>query len=556
MGKTNFFDFRESVSRPAGPRRPTPAQGSNGSDSTGSGTNGTGTNGTGNPAPPTRTPAAPPKPLTVSQLTAVIDGALRATLPPSVLVKGEVSNFKRNGASGHLYFTLKDPGACIDCVMFKNEAGRLKFDVDDGLEMLAEGRVAVYAQRGRYQLYVDRLQPLGRGALELAFLQLRAKLEAERLFDEARKRPIPEYPRRIVVVSSTQTAALQDVLKVLRRFAWLKLMVYPVPVQGEGAGQKIAAAIAHLNRTIDAAGGADLLMLVRGGGSLEDLWAFNEECVARAIAASRLPVVTGIGHEVDTSIADLVADYWAHTPTEAARVVTQHWREARETLDGRAARLGREARNLLQDARHRLAAVERHEAFRRPMDRVNSLRQLLDDRHRSIVLLTAARLRTVQWRVHELDRRLEQAGPSFVLERFRTRLADARQRLAAAGTRRLLRSHERLGRLDGRFSGADPRHRVRLLRERLVSLENRLCCGVALMQQRRRERVESLARFLQAVGPEQVLRRGYTITFRKKGGEVLKGATQVRPGDKLVTRFADGEVESTAGDPRQPGLFE
>src|SRR5687768_15626529 len=228
MGKTNFFDFRESVSRPAGPsRRPAPAHGSNGAASnaaaTGAaGTNGTASNGAGAHSPPARAPAAPPKPLTVSQLTAVIDGALRATLPPSILVKGEVSNFKRNGASGHLYFTLKDPGACIDCVMFKAEAGRLKFDVDDGLEMLAEGRVAVYAQRGRYQLYVDRLQPLGRGALELAFLQLRAKLEAEGLFEEGRKRPIPEYPRRIVVVSSTQTAALQDVLKVLRRFAWLK----------------------------------------------------------------------------------------------------------------------------------------------------------------------------------------------------------------------------------------------------------------------------------------------------------------------------------------------
>ena len=538
MGKTNFFDFRDSITSgrgrpPAG--APSPRDG----------------NGHPTPAPQSR-----PQPLTVSQLTQVIDNALRTTLPPSFLVKGEISNCKRNGASGHLYFTLKDANACIDCVMFKTEASRLRFEVNDGLAMLAEGRVGVYAQRGRYQLYVDRLQPLGKGALELAFQQLRAKLEAEGLFDESRKRPLPEYPGRIVIVTGTQTAALQDVLKVLRRFPWLKLMVYPVPVQGEGAGQKIAGALAHLDRTIDSRGGADLILLARGGGSLEDLWAFNEECVARAVAASRLPVITGIGHEVDTSIADLAADYWAHTPTEAAAVITEHWRTAAVGLARMSDRLGREARNLIQDARHRLAAVERHEAFRRPTERVDRLRQRLDDHQRSIALLMAARLRTVQWRVRELETRLEQAGPGFVLARFRARLGDAQQRLTRAGTQRLLRSHERLGRLDGRFAGADPRHSVRLLRERLSGLENRLSCGMQLLQQRRTERVQSLARFLQAVGPEQVLRRGYTITFRKKGGEVLKGAAQVKSGDKLITRFADGEIESTAGDPRQPELFD
>ena len=556
MGKTNFFDFRDSLAGGRGrqAQRP-PVPPSNGAGTNGSpGANGTGANGA--TSAPAKLQAAGAQPLTVSQLTQAIDGALRATLPPSVLVKGEVSNFKGRNASGHIYFTLKDAGACIDCVMFKTEAARLKFEVADGLATLAEGRVAVYAQRGRYQLYVDRLQPLGKGALELAFQQLRAKLEAEGLFDEARKRPIPEYPSRVVVVTSTQTAALQDVLKVLRRFPWLKLMVYHVPVQGEGAGQKIAAALAHLSRTIDSRGGADVVLVARGGGSLEDLWAFNEECVARAVAASRLPVVTGIGHEVDTSIADLVADYWAHTPTEAAQVITANWRSAAEGLDAVSLRLRREARNRLQDAKHRLTAVERHEAFRRPMDRVNSLRQLLDDRQRSIVLLMAARMRTVQWRVRELETRLEQAGPAFVLARFRGRLGDAQQRLARAGTQRLLRSHEKVGRLDGRLAGADPRHRARFLRERLAGLHDRLCCGMALLQQRRGERVESMARFLHAVGPEQVLRRGYTITFRKKGGEVLKGAAQVKPGERLVTRFADGEVESVADDPRQPRLFE
>jgi exodeoxyribonuclease VII large subunit len=535
MAQANFFDFRESLTgarRPASPR-PAPAA-----------------------APPQGgSPGGKPAAMTVSQLTQMIDGALRAKLPAGVLVKGEVSNANRHRASGHFYFTLKDSGACIDCVMFKSEADGLKFEARDGLELLAEGRVGVFFQRGKYQLYVDRLQPLGKGALELAFQQLRARLQAEGLFEEGRKRPLPEYPTRIVIVTSTGTAALQDVLKVLRRFPWLRLSVYHVPVQGEGAGQKIAAALAHLNRVSERLN-AELVLLARGGGSLEDLWAFNEECVARAVAASRLPVVTGIGHEVDTSIADLVADHFAHTPTEAAQVVTQFWRTAAETLDGLSLRLRREARGRLQEARHRLSAVERHEAFRRPLDRVNALRQLLDDRQRSIALLMAARMRTVQWRVRELENRLAQAGPAFVLARFRAGLAEARQRLTHAATQRLLRSHERMGRLDGRFAAADPRHRVPTLRERLAGIEARLCGGMQLLHQRRAERVESLARFLNAVGPEQVLRRGYTITFRKKGGVVVKSAEEVRPGDKLVTRFADGEVESVADDPRQPKLFE
>jgi len=539
MGKTNFFDFRQSIIRPR------------------SG------NGSGAPAPqPVASSSAqsptPKKvqPLTVSQLTGMIDGALRATLPATVLVKGEVSNFKRNDSSGHVYFTLKDARACIDCVMFKTEAAALRFAVNDGLELLAEGRVAVYPQRGRYQLYVDALQPLGKGALELAFQQLRAKLEAEGLFAEGRKRPLPDYPARIVIITGTQTAALQDVFKVLRRFPWLRLFVYPVTVQGKGAAQEIAAALAHVNRRADSIGGVDLILLARGGGSLEDLWAFNEEIVARAVAASRLPVVTGIGHEIDTSIADLVADYHAHTPTEAAQVIARNWRTAGEALDAAAARLGRELRNALSDAHHRLAAVERHEAFRRPLDRVNGLRQLLDDRQRNLGLHVWARHRTAQWRVGELENRLAQVGPAFLLARFRARLGEAERELVHGATQRLLRAKDHVAKLDTRHVRLDPRHRIDQLRERLDGFEARLCCGMDILQQRRRQKVESLARFLRAVGPEEVLRRGYSITFRKKGGAVIRSAAEVRPGDKLLTRFADGEIESRASDPNQPGLFD
>ena len=280
---------------------------------------------------------------------------------------------------------LKDPGACVDCVIFKSDAQRLKFKPADGMELLAGGRVGIYAQRGRYQLYVSSLSPIGQGALELAFQQLRAKLQAEGLFAPERKKPLPAFPINIVLVTSRQTAALQDMLKVLRRFPFLQLSVFHVPVQGEGAGEKIAEALGLLNR--QAAKGkrvVDVMLLGRGGGSLEDLWAFNEEVVARAIAKSAIPIVTGVGHEVDVSISDLVADYHAHTPTEAAQVIVAQWRNAPDAIDTIVLRSRRALRQSLTDARQRLSAIERHEVFRRPTDRIDQIRQLLDDRQRTL----------------------------------------------------------------------------------------------------------------------------------------------------------------------------
>ncbi len=270
--------------------------------------------------------------------------------------------------------------------MFKSDAVRLKFQPGDGMEMLATGRIGVFPKRGNYQLYVARLDPLGQGALELAFQQLKAKLEAQGLFDPENKKPLPRFPQSIVLVTSQETAALQDMLKVLGRFPWLRVMLYHVAVQGDGCAAKIAGALRDLSRNADALGPIDVILLARGGGSLEDLWAFNEEVLARAIAASNIPIVTGVGHEVDTSIADLAADYHAHTPTEAAQVITANWRIAPDTTDALGLRLRRELRMRLNEARQRLAATQRHAVFRRPMDRINTLRQLLDDRQRALFL--------------------------------------------------------------------------------------------------------------------------------------------------------------------------
>jgi exodeoxyribonuclease VII large subunit len=480
------------------------------------------------PAPPLATPAA----MTVSEITNKIDRALRTGLPPHVLVKGEISNLKQ-GSSGILYFTMKDANACLNCVMWRADAARLKFRPADGTEVLAGGRIAVFAQGGKYQLYVTSLSPLGSGALELALKQMRQKLEAEGLFAAERKKPLPRYPTRIAVVTSRQTAALADILKVLRRYPWLRIAVYHVPVQGEGAAGRIAAAIAHLGASQDRIA-FDALLLARGGGSLEDLWQFNEETVARAIAASRIPVVTGIGHEIDTSIADLVADHHAHTPTEAAQTIVAHWKTAAELLGRAGSRLQRATGHILAHARHRLEHVRRHELFRRPLDRVHRLSQVLDDRQRAIALAIATVLRSHHRRIGELGERLETHRPQVLVARWR----------------------QRLGELERRLGECHPKHRLRLERQRLDTLDGALRRLVSGGLAHAGLRMAGLAGRLEALSPTNVLKRGYSLTTIKKTGVVVRDAGQLRSGDRIVTRFADGSAESIVADGKQLRLFD
>jgi exodeoxyribonuclease VII large subunit len=479
------------------------------------------------------TPAIQPTPLTISQLTAQIDRAIRSGVPGTVHVKGEVSNFKPHRGSGHWYFTLKDAKSCVSCVMWKSDAERVRFEVRDGMELLATGCVRVFESQGKYQLYVTRLQPLGQGALELAFRQLHAKLEREGLFADEHKRTLPTYPMRIALVTSKATAALQDMLKVLRRFPWVKLCLCHVPVQGDGSAERIADMLRRLSSPKSRCGKVDVILLARGGGSLEDLWEFNEEIVARAIAASRIPVITGIGHEVDTTIADLAADYHAHTPTEAAQVAVSHWRKAGDDVAMHERRLHRAMINLVQLGRHRLESIERHEAFRRPRDRVDQLRQFLDERQRTLHTVMDDRL-------HDL----------------RQRVAVAEQGLATAGNERLRRERDRLSRLIASLSEQHPRHAVSLAATRVAALDARLRVVMKTCLKRQELKIDLLARHLTAVGPEQVLKRGYSITTLQKGGKVVRSIDQVQPGDRLITRLSDGEIESTADDKDQPGLFE
>ena len=533
----NFFEFQQQVT--GRKRKPVQEKRSEGA------------------APPSGVDVAGgPEPLTVSQLTAMIDKAIKSGLPPTVWVKGEVSNYHHHQASGHHYFTLKDASACIECMMYRSDAERLKFSPEDGLELLANGRVQVYGKRGRYQLYVTALEPLGQGALELAFQQLYAKLEAEGLFAPERKRPVPLYPRRVALVTSSNTAALHDMLKVLRRFPWLRLFLYHVPVQGDGAGDRIAAAIHHLNRHAHAVGGVDVILLGRGGGSLEDLWAFNEERVARAVANSSIPVVTGVGHEVDVSIADLVADHHAHTPTEAAQVVTAYWRTARDGVEAGGLRLRRALQSVVQAAQARLAAVERHEVFRRPLDRFRRLRQVVDEYERALTLAACECLRRAERRARDLACRLDALGPAALLRRRRERLVGLEGRLLGAASKRLRAGRERVAELSAALEAQHPRHAVNLGAQHLEAMSLRLRRAADDQCRRQSMRVEALARQLEAVGPRQVLRRGYSITTRKRDGSVVRGADQVKAGDRLVTHLQDGSVESTVADAKQLPLFE
>lgn len=451
------------------------------------------------------------EPLGVAQVTALIDRALKQGLPERLLVRGEISNFSPHRSSGHLYFTLKDSQSAIDCVMFASSARGLKFSPADGMEVVAAGQVRVYPQRGRYQLYVGSLQPVGQGALELAFRQLVEKLKAEGLFESSRKKPIPRFPQRIALVTARGGAALQDMLKVLRRFPHLKLRLASVPVQGEQAAPRIAETLTLLNRHADRLGEIDVILLARGGGSLEDLWAFNEELVARAIAASRIPIVTGVGHETDTTIADLVADHRAHTPTEAATFVTLHWKDAASRLPLLQTRLRQATRQVVRDARQRLATIVAHEFFRRPLHRVQQLQQLIDERQRAMALALSRVARRASSDVQRLSSRLSSVHPQHLV----------------------------------RLAGREVDHRSLRLAQASLRLQNTL-----------RQRVDAMAQQLELLSPNAVLRRGYSITFLKAEGRVLRSPADLRGGERLLTRLAEGTVESVADDPRQPRLFE
>lgn len=350
--------------------------------------------------------------LTVSQLTGQVKRLLESNLP-RLWVQGEVSNFTAH-SSGHLYFTLKDAGSQLRCVMFRGAAQTLRVFPQDGMQVLAQGDVTVFERAGQYQLNVQQLQPAGQGELALALERLKRKLEAEGLFDQARKRPIPAFPQSIGIVTSPTGAAIRDIVKVARRrWPGIELILRPVPVQGAGAAEEIAQAIGEFNDY----GLVDVMIVGRGGGSIEDLWAFNEEAVARAIAGSRIPVISAVGHEVDFTISDFAADLRAPTPSAAAELAVPSRDEVQCKLDDSRERLALALKGMVETYRSRIGSLRRSHGMNIMRSMVDQRRQLLDSLAARANGGLLRSLQAASFRVSRLGALLEALDPKAVLGR-------------------------------------------------------------------------------------------------------------------------------------------
>ncbi len=349
---------------------------------------------------------------TVSQLNREVRMMLESGFA-SIWVEGEISNFKRHH-SGHMYLTLKDEASQISAVFFSRFNSTLKFELKDGLQILAMGKLSIYESRGQYQLYIERIEPKGIGALQLAFLQLKEKLEKEGLFQPEHKKPIPKYPQVVGIVTSPTGAAIRDILNVIgRRFHGTKILLYPVRVQGEGSASEIAQAIQGMNEL----GGIDVLIVGRGGGSLEDLWAFNEEMVARAVFNSKIPVISAVGHEIDWTICDLVADLRAPTPSAAAELVVQNREELERTLEDSQIRMKNAIWNLLETKRQELKSLEASYAFRQPRLLIDQFSQHLDELLRQCQNYLKALVTQKNHEFRNVVGRLNALSPLAILER-------------------------------------------------------------------------------------------------------------------------------------------
>ena len=354
----------------------------------------------------------PPNAVTVSQLTHAIKEVVEGSLP-SVWVSGEVSNF-RPAQSGHLYFTLKDEASQIAAVIWRSAAARLGFALKDGMELVVNGHVEVYAARGSYQIIIQRAIPHGVGTLELRLRQLREKLDAEGLFAPHRKRPIPWLPRRIALVTSPTSAAVRDMIQVItRRWPAANIVIVPVAVQGQGAAAEIAAGVRLVPQIPD----VDVVIVGRGGGSLEDLWAFNEEIVARAIAACPIPVISAVGHEIDVSISDLVADRRALTPSEAGELVIPLREEMLDGLNGMRSRLGAALRQRAVRARQQLDSLADRRVFTNPKQRIRQLAENVDELGERLTAAARRRLENSRKDVARIADTLNSLSPLAVLGR-------------------------------------------------------------------------------------------------------------------------------------------
>jgi len=433
---------------------------------------------------------------TVTQLNSLIQVTLEERLPARMIVRGEVSNWKRH-TSGHCYFSLKDAdGGQIPCVMWASKYRTTKFDCENGLAVLATGYVDVYVPGGKYQFYAEKLEPAGIGDLQLAFEQMRKRLAAEGLFDPAHKKELPAYPMHIGVVTSRSGAAIVDIAdSIYKRWPCAKLYIFDAPVQGEGASERIAAAIQKANG-MQKRLALDILIVGRGGGSMEDLWPFNEEPVARAIYSSTIPVISAVGHEVDVTIADLVADARASTPTQAGVIAVPDYRDELQKLYSLKRRLTLNTRSRIQHGHNRLLTVLASRVFRSPLGPVQVAAQRLDEAATEMITAVKTHLMRLRDRLDRSRRTLQTIEP--------TRLISAQN----------ITIH--------RLFSRNQAGMVKILSKnqlKLTALENRLS----------------------ALDPRSVLNRGYSITLNERTGGVVVDIKDVEIGDRIKTELAKSQ---------------
>lgn len=460
-----------------------------------------------------------PRPLSVTELSNLIKDVVSQHTPKKITVAGEISNFVNRN---HWYLSLKDETSVLSCVMWASSARKCNFEPEHGQQVVARGRLDYYGPQGRLQFYIDKLEPVGQGALEIAFRKLCEKLRAKGYFDHDQKQPLPDFPRKVAVVTSSTSAALQDVIKTThQRYPGCQLYLFDARMQGAESAPQVAQAIQWLN-TVAEKTGIEAIILTRGGGSLEDLWAFNEEVVAEAIHHSNLPIVAAIGHETDTTIAELVADVRCSTPTQAAMCLIPDALEWEHRLEQYARRLKGGIRSVYSQAKARLDTAQRFNLFYEPRSFVREYARDIDDLQARLMEGIKERIRDEHQRLQEHERMLVRVEPVNALRLGRQRIDDIERRLKVG-----------------------QQHLQEKSTTRLKDIARDLPLAIARSLKEAERTLTGLEREMKAISPRRVLQRGYSYTTNADG-KVIRSSKRVKVGDLMITHMADGRVHGQA----------
>lgn len=454
---------------------------------------------------------------TVTQIVRLAKDHLESKFP-DIWVEGEISNFKSPTSTGHIYFILKDETSQVESVIWSNNAKKIKFELENGLHVIAHGRLTIYPERGKFEFIIDKLEPVGIGALQKAFEDLKNRLQKEGLFDKSRKRPLPLLPQRIGVVTSARGAAIRDILTVMKKkFANVEILIYDVAVQGDNARFEIVQAIEYLNKEHPY---LDVLLVGRGGGSLEDLWAFNEEIVARAIASSKIPVISAVGHEIDYTIADFVADFRAATPTSAAEIVVQSKEILKEKIINFYKKMEKVVSHQLEISIERFDNLKNNRIFQKPMEEfVYNKQRILEELLSKIKFLKIKIVDNNETKLQKLKELLYSHSPYYLLSNEKDKLNLLTNKIITLTLKNLHKFKENLN---------------------IVIL--RMKNSIQIFLKEKETLWKSFATKLNALSPLAVLERGYSITYKVLTSKIIKDASEVNKGEKIDVRLHKGRL--------------